>query len=158
MRTILICIMTISVLTSCKETNKKAMETQAIRFEKEGELIIYKKDNTSNIALDIEIADTDYETATGLMHRDHMEEHQGMLFIFPDVAVHDFYMKNTKIPLDIIFIDAQLKIASFQKNAVPMDETSLSSKIPVQYVLEVNAGLIDQWSLQVQDSIAFKKY
>ena len=64
-------------------------------------------------------------------------------------------MKNTKIPLDIIYIDEDKTIVSFQKNAKPFDETSLPSNAPAKYVLEVNAGLSDQWQLEVGDSIEF---
>jgi hypothetical protein len=78
-----------------------------------------------------------------------------MLFIFPDVAMHSFYMKNTEFPLDIIFIGENLKIASIQKNAQPYNEIGLSSKVPVKYVLEVNGGLSDAWSLEIGDRISF---
>jgi len=78
-----------------------------------------------------------------------------MFFIFPDVLFHSFYMKNTKIPLDLIFIDDKLRIASFKENAQPMDETGLSSEVPVQYVLELNAGQRKQYSLEIGDRIAF---
>jgi len=64
-------------------------------------------------------------------------------------------MKNTKIPLDIIYIDETMSIVSFQKNAKPFDETSLPSNLPAKYVLEVNAGLSDEWQLSVGDSIEF---
>jgi len=118
-----------------------------------------KQQETDSVltTLDIEIAETDYETQTGLMYRNSMEDQQGMLFIFNDVAVHSFYMKNTAIPLDIIFIDDDLKIASFQKNAQPFNEDGLSSGVPVQYVLEVNAGSVDEWALNIGDTIVFKR-
>jgi hypothetical protein len=86
-----------------------------------------------------------------------MEKNQGMLFIFPNEAMHSFYMKNTEFPLDIIYIDANQKIASFQKNAQPYDESGLTSKVPIKYVLEVNAGLSDEMGLQVGDSISFTR-
>jgi hypothetical protein len=86
-----------------------------------------------------------------------MEDRQGMLFIFPDVAYHSFYMKNTKFPLDIIYIDEQLKVASIIKNAQPLNESSLPSQVPVKYVLEVKAGLSDVWGINTGDLIAFQK-
>ncbi len=141
---------------ACKDQAKKEIKTEAVSFTKEGELRIFKKDSLLS-ALDIEIAETDYETQTGLMYRTSMEEKQGMLFIFPDVAMHSFYMKNTKIPLDIIFIDENLKIASFQENAQPLNEAGLSSQVPVKYVLEVNAGLAEKWLLEVGDSISYTR-
>ena len=146
------------LLFSCKEAPKKIMATETVTFTKEGTLQLLKSETDSVFAsLDIEIAETDYETQTGLMYRDAMEDTQGMLFIFPEVAYHSFYMKNTKIALDILYIDENLRIASIQKNAQPMDETSLSSRVPVQYVLEVNAGLTDAWKVTEGDRISFKK-
>ena len=144
--------------TSCKEEPKKALETAPITFTKEGDLSIFKKDGDSLItSIAIEIAENEYETATGLMYRKSMKEEQGMLFIFPDVAMHSFYMKNTEIPLDLIFIDENLKIVSFQKEAIPYDETSLSSQVPIKYVLEINAGLVDRWGLVVGDRITYER-
>ena len=114
---------------SCKEGSKKEIKTTTVAFKKEGTLQILQKDTDSILAhLDIEIADSDY-----------------------------FYMKNTQIPLDLIYLDEKRRIASFQKNAQPMNENSLSSKVPVKYVLEINAGLADKWSLAVGDSITYHK-
>ena len=149
-------ILAFVMLGGCKEEQKKVIKTEAITFTKEGELTIYKEGSDSVIVkYNIEIAESDYETQTGLMYRESMELDQGMFFIFPDVLFHSFYMKNTKIPLDLIFIDDKLRIASFKENAQPMDETGLSSEVPVQYVLELNAGQCKQYSLAVGDRIAF---
>lgn len=146
------------LLLGCKEKQKKAIQTAPVAFTKEGTLQLKKQGTDALLAtLDIEIAETDYETQTGLMYRTDMEPKQGMLFIFPEEAMHSFYMKNTAIPLDIIFIDDDLKIASFQKNTRPFSEDGLSSKVPVQYVLEVKAGMADHWSLDIGDRIAFKR-
>ena len=84
-----------------------------------------------------------------------MQNNQGMLFVFDDVSERSFYMKNTKIPLDLIFINDNNTIVSFQKNAKPLDESSLPSNAPAKYVLEVNAGLVDTWKLSVGDSISY---
>ena len=62
-------------------------------------------------------------------------------------------MKNTHIPLDIIYIDSNKKIVSIQKNAKILNENGLPSEGPAQYVLEVNAGLSDQWNVSKGDSI-----
>jgi uncharacterized membrane protein (UPF0127 family) len=80
-----------------------------------------------------------------------------MLFIFPDEDFRSFYMKNTKIPLDIIYIDEAKSIVSIQKNAKPFNETSLPSDVPAKYVLEVNGGLSDEWQLEVGDRIDYKE-
>jgi uncharacterized membrane protein (UPF0127 family) len=134
------------------------MKTEEVTFTKEGNLNIFKKESdTLVMQLDVEFAESDYETQTGLMYRSSMENKQGMLFIFPDVAMHSFYMKNTAFPLDIIFIDENLKIASFQENAEPFNQNGLSSQVPVKYVLEVNAGLAADWLLEIGDRISFQR-
>ena len=134
------------------------VKTEPVVFKKEGELnIIKQKVDSLLTSLDIEIAETEYETQTGLMYRASMDANQGMLFIFPEERVHSFYMKNTEIPLDLIFIKADSTVASFQENAEPYNESGLSSQVPVKYVLEVNAGLAEKWLLEVGDKIDFKK-
>lgn len=144
--------------TSCKEETKAEIKTTPIEFKKEGELTIYKAKTDSVVTrFDIEIAETPYETETGLMYRKKMLANRGMLFIFEDVKMHSFYMKNTEIPLDIIFLDEHLKIASFQENAEPFNENGLSSQVPIKYVLEVNAGLAEKFLLEVKDSIVFTR-
>ena len=140
---------------SCKE-EKKAIKPIEIAFKKEGELTLYKSISDSIVAtIDIEIADTDYDTQTGLMYRNTMEDNQGMLFVFPTMRERFFYMKNTKIPLDLIYLDNNKQIVSFQENARPLDEGSLPSKVPAQYVLEVNAGLAEKWLLEIGDRIEY---
>ena len=140
--------------TACKQ-DKKIIEQTKISFKKEGELMIIKVADSTQIKLDIEIADTEFDTQTGLMYRESMEKNQAMLFVFEDLTERHFYMKNTKIPLDIIYIDANKTIVSFQKNAKPFDENSLPSNAPAKYVLEINAGLVDAWGVSVGDKIKF---
>lgn len=152
----LVLIAAVLLSGSCRESPKSPVKTEPITFTKEGELTIYKAESDSVIVkYNIEIAESDYETQTGLMYRESMELNQGMLFIFPDVLYHSFYMKNTKFPLDLIFIDEELKIASYKENAQPMDETGLSSEVAVQYVLEVNAGQRQKYAMEIGDRIAF---
>lgn len=147
----------LSFTVACKE-DKKVVKTEVISFKKEGDLSIYKGESDSLITkLDIEIASTSYETQTGLMYRDGMEDYQAMLFIFGEPAYHSFYMKNTRFSIDIIFINDQMRIASFKERAKPMDENGLSSEVPVQYVLEVNAGLAEQWQLEIGDRISYQE-
>jgi uncharacterized protein len=141
----------------CKE-DKKVIKPIKIEFKKEGELSFFKSKTDSIItSFDIEIADTDYETQTGLMHRHSMQNNRGMLFIFPEMSLRSFYMKNTFLPLDIIYLDENKLIVNIQKNAKPLDESSLSSQVPAQYVFEINAGLTQKWSLKVGDRMQFTK-
>jgi len=151
----LLCFCALTI--SCDSKEEPVVKKQKITFTKNGELSLFKSSGKEIITLDIEIADTDYKREFGLMHRDSMEEHQGMLFIFPHNFPRSFYMKNTYIPLDLIFIDSDNKIVSFRENAIPLDESSLTSEVPAKYVLEVNAGLAEKWLLEVGDHISFSK-
>ncbi len=143
--------------TSCKKETRKVetIQTEEIQFKKEGKLVLSNKDGVTIKKLDIEIADDDYQIQTGLMYRKSMKENQGMLFLFKNSIVRYFYMKNTLIPLDIIYIDQSKHIVSIQKNAKPLDETTLPSEGPAMYVLEINAGLSDQWGLKKGDKMSF---
>ncbi len=142
---------------SCKD-EPKAVKEVIVEFKKEGTLSLYKAASDSQIkTISIEIADDDYQTQTGLMYRNSMENNQGMLFIFPREEFHSFYMKNTRIPLDIIFIDKDKTIINIHKNAKPFDESSLPSTAPAQYVLEINGGLSDEWNLSTGDRIDFTR-
>ena len=143
---------------SCKDQkpSNSAVKPIVVSFKKEGELRLKKAATDSLIiTLDIEIADDAYQTQTGLMYRDSMKDNQGMLFIFPESEYRYFYMKNTKFPLDIIYLAEDKSIVSIQKDAQPMNEASLPSEAPAKYVLEVNAGLSNHWRLETGDVIEF---
>lgn len=145
----------IVTFSSCKNEKKDFKPIEA-SFKKEGELTLYKSTSDSIITkLDIEIADTDYDIQSGLMYRNSMQDNQAMLFVFPTMRERFFYMKNTRIPLDIIYLDNKNTIVSFQENAQPLNEASLPSKVPAQYVLEVNAGLAEKWLLEIGDRIEY---
>ena len=158
-----ICVILVSSLTlslsSCQDDSTRSKVKQLeVSFKKDGELQLKKSSSNALLAaLDIEIADTDYATQTGLMYRTSMPNNQGMLFIFPDTAYRSFYMKNTAIPLDIIFISEDQTVINIHNNAKPMDESTLASDQPAKYVLEVNAGLCDQWGLTKGDHIVYQR-
>lgn len=130
------------------------IESPEIEFTKEAEVSIIKNGNVLKI-IDVEYANTPEERNLGLMYRKSMAENQGMLFLFPEEEFRSFYMKNTEIPLDIIYLDKDKKIVSIAKNAKPFDETSLPSEAPAMYVLEINGGLSDKWQLEKGDEIRF---
>jgi uncharacterized membrane protein (UPF0127 family) len=88
----------------------------------------------------VEIADSPSERERGLMFRQTMEADAGMLFLFPAERQHGFWMKNTYIPLDMIFIRSDFSIAGIVENAEPMTLTSRGVPEFSQYVLEVNGG------------------
>ncbi|GAA4317680.1 hypothetical protein GCM10023115_43280 [Pontixanthobacter gangjinensis] len=145
--------------TSCGDDDRKeeVIETEPISFTKEAELYLIKASGDTLRKLDVELAESSYEHQTGLMYRESMEDDQGMLFVYDDARVRSFYMKNTYIPLDIIYYAADSTLVSIQKNATPRDETSLPSEGPTKFVLEINGGLSDAWGVEQGDKISFKK-
>ncbi|MGS2740458.1 DUF192 domain-containing protein [Sinomicrobium sp. M5D2P17] len=146
------------ILSSCKdEKQHNTVKKQEISFTKDGDLQLYKADSTLVKKLEIEIADDEYKIQTGLMYRTSMKESRGMLFIFEDEEPRYFYMKNTNISLDIIYLDADQKIVSIRANAEPLNEESVPSGEPAQYVLEINAGLAEKWGLQTGDYMNFTR-
>ena len=152
-RRLIIAGFSLGIILSCAEGAKNnSIKTEEIQFKKEGEIVIVKAGDTIS-QLDIEIAETSYEQQTGLMYRKSMEANQGMLFIYEKESMHNFYMKNTYISLDLIFFGKDSTAVSFQENAQALDETSLPSKVPAQFILEVNAGKVKEWDLTVGDKI-----
>lgn len=156
-KTLVLLILFCLALVSCQTQTKKEIKTTEVSFKKEGELNIYKGDSLKVGNIDIEIADNAYERQTGLMYRTTMKKTQGMLFVFENESPRSFFMKNTSIPLDLLFINSDNIIISSIENAAPMSEESLRSQGPAQYVLELNAGMIDLWKLQNGDRIEFTK-
>jgi len=139
---------------SCKDSNTTKSITQVVTFTKEGELKLKKASNDSLIkVLDLEIAETEYETQTGLMYRHSMKDSQAMLFIFKENKPRSFYMKNTEFSIDIIFINSKKEIVNIHKSAKPYDKSSLPSEGPISYVLEINAGLSEALNLEKGDKI-----
>lgn len=126
------------------------------KFRKDSELEFLKK-NEIVYKIDIEIADDFDERAVGMMYRKEMKEDKGMLFIFSKPENQGFWMKNTYIPLDLMYIDSNFKIVTIHENTVPLSLKSLSSGVKVKYVLEVNAGFCKRHNIKEGSLIKFKK-
>jgi uncharacterized protein len=124
-------------------------------FRKDGTLSLIPLSNSSPIKIDIEIADDEAERMRGLMDRFKLPDSAGMFFIFPDEIPRSFWMKNTYISLDIIYINADKEIVSIQKYTQPQTTTSIPSEKPAKYVLEVNAGFTDKMNINPGDKIEF---
>jgi uncharacterized membrane protein (UPF0127 family) len=105
------------------------------------------------IAIDVEIAATSKQRERGLMFRQELAPRQGMLFVFRSDADHSFWMKNTPLSLDLIFIDASLRVVAIQANAVPHSLQQLRGGRPSRYVLEVPAGLCAREGVRVGDRV-----
>lgn len=100
---------------------------------------------------DVLIADTPPEQAQGLMNVPQMPQMAGMLFIYPAPRSVSFWMRNTLIPLDMLFVGPDGTILSIHENAVPRDDTSIPGGAGVQYVLEINGGMAARLGISVGD-------
>ncbi len=106
----------------------------------------------------VEIANSPDEIERGLMYRKELCQKCGMLFVMPNNNYQYFWMKNTKIPLDIIFIDQNYKVVNIAENTTPFSTDNVASEGLAKYVLEVNAGLAKQNNLQKADLIDVPKF
>ena len=96
------------------------------------------KNNPQELSLDL--ADNEQKRSYGLMNREDMRPNSGMLFIWKDSQIRNFWMKNTHFNLDLFFLNNHGEIIEIYKNAKAFDETNIKSKEKVKYVLEMSAG------------------
>lgn len=123
--------------------------------------IVRTEDNNNNNSsvitrVFVEVPDELEEFARGLMFRNHLPWNAGMLFAFNEEEPQTFTMKNTLIPLDMIFIDSNSKIIDIKENVPPCKQEecpSYPSREPAQYVLEVNAGFVQEKGVKVGDRL-----
>ena len=124
--------------------------------------IVRSEDNSNNnssviASVFIEVSDEREEFARGLMFRNHLPWNAGMLFAYNEEEPRTFGMKNTLIPLDMIFVDSSSKIVDIKENVPPCEQEdcpSYPSREPAQYVLEVNAGFVQEKGVKIGDQLA----
>ena len=132
-----------------KRTPNFIAQDTAPTFKKEGQLQFIGKAESDILAvIDIEIADNDRKTAQGLMYRSSMPQNAGMLFLMPREEVQGFWMRNTYIPLDMIFVNSNKEIVTIHANI---------STAPALYVVEVNGGFCNKNNIKVGDTIEFTR-
>ena len=108
-------------------------------FERKGQVEIATTDGKLQ-KFNVEFARSEAEKATGLMFRERLADDEGMLFMWNTSSPRQFWMKNTLINLDILFIDSDYRVVHIEKSAQKGSLRIISSLLPVQYVLEINAG------------------
>lgn len=109
---------------------------------------------------DVEVVDSKEELRTGLMFRENLDKDKGMLFIFSSPANYSFWMKNTLIPLDIIWIDENKNIVHINENTLPCKEEPCTTYLPDKealYVLEINAGLSKEYNIKIGDKVQIRE-
>jgi uncharacterized membrane protein (UPF0127 family) len=109
----------------------------------------------SKAVVSVEVADTAALRELGLMFRQHLGKDAGMLFVFKEPQRLTFWMKNTEIPLDMIFIGPDGAVTGIIANAEPFSQRSLSVSAESQYVLEVNGGFAQRHRIKLGDRLQF---
>jgi hypothetical protein len=110
------------------------------QFTEEGIGAFLASNGDTVTAFRLELAESSAETTQGMMFRRSVPEGTGMLFIMPEERFQSFWMRNTYVPLDIIYLSSEGIVVSIQANAAPMNETPLPSEGPAKYVLEIAGG------------------
>ena len=142
------------------KSEKDAEEESAISsFRKDGNLkFLDGADKTLKASIDLEIAKTIFERNRGLMYRRSLPENGGMLFIFEKMAPQSFWMKNTIISLDIIYVDDQFRIVSIAERTLPYSLEPVRSEGPAIYVVEVNGGFCNRHGVKPDDFIEYERF
>ena len=137
----------------CDEQTRDSLQSSAERLQR-GE-----NEEISEKCFNVEIADTPETRARGLMNREHLNQDSGMLFLFDTEAEYHFWMKNTLIPLDIIWLDKNKKVVFIEHSAEPCQTDPCETFGPsekTKYVFEINSGLAKKIGLKERDYLEFR--
>ena len=144
-------------LTNTVQILLKSLSVFAVLFglaacSSQESLVLHTKSGDAKIFVDI--ADNDASRAKGLMFVQSLADDKGMLFDFKETRIVSFWMRNTFIPLDMIFIANDGEIKYIHANARPHDETGISPDVPVRFVLEIAGGRAAELGLEVGDKVS----
>jgi uncharacterized membrane protein (UPF0127 family) len=158
---VLVAVLTISPggkSTSTYKPRTEPSQPTAYMFKKQGDLRFLTPKQDFKSGIDIELAQDESQRQLGLMFRDTLAENQGMLFLFDNEEARAFWMKNTILSLDMIFVNAKNEIVTIHKYTTPYSEETYESTKPAKYVLEVNAGFTDRKKISVGDRITWTRF
>jgi uncharacterized protein len=164
--TILLIVVLVAVLTispggkpaSNYKPPTEPSQPTAYMFKKQGELRFLTATQEFKAGIDIELAQDESQRQLGLMFRDTLGEDQGMLFLFDNDEMRAFWMKNTILSLDMIFVNSRNEIVTIQKRTTPYSEQTYESTKPAKYVIEVNAGYTERKKIAVGDRISWTRF
>ena len=126
-------------------------------FRHDGQVVFSSQSGARVAEIEVEIADRDEARTQGLMGRTVLREERGMLFLFDDAEPRSFWMVNTPLPLDILFVGEDFRIVKIHRNTRPFSEESLESGAPARYVVEVNGGYCVRHGVSEGDRIAWRR-
>lgn len=132
---------------SCTDDGEQTQNVGGTSFQKEGTLTFYQPDGTELKTINVQIADTDAERQRGLMRQRTLGFNRGMLFIFDEVNKGGMWMKNTPLPLDIVFVAPDSQVINIARRTTPFSEESIEPTAPRKFVVEVRSGFADRYGL-----------
>ena len=156
MRIVLLTGLLLLMVAACENDSPSNSQTDAA-FRKDGTLEFIRPDGSVIRSIEIEIAEDAATRQTGLMNRRQMTLAQGMLFLFTDEAPRQFWMANTPIPLDIMFVGADSQIVNIARRTRPLSRENVVSTGPAQYVVEVRGGFSDRFGLDETIKIRWQR-
>lgn len=127
------------------------------KFRMDGELAFLSEEGDTISTIEIEIAEDHESRMRGMMYRTAMKENRGMFFVFPYEGPQSFWMKNTPLALDMLFINKRFEIVKIHENTAPYSTQSYPSDRPATYVLEVNAGYCGKYGIEQGDKVAVQR-
>ena len=119
----------------------------------QAQVLIHSVESDAVFSFTVEIAQTPEEQSVGLMHRTELAPNHGMFFVYDTPSELSFWMKNTLIPLDILFIDEEMVIHHIHANAEPLSEDRIPSQGEVLKVIEINGGRAKELGIKVGDKV-----
>jgi len=161
---LMITLFVFSDMYGCKEETYNKIQPASIyqpheiRFNKGGELTFINKDGKSIVTIDVEIPQTLEDISAGLMFRHTLPEKQGMLFEHDRFKARSFWMKNTYIPLDMVFADKTKNIIRIRENAVPLSQELVPIPEGTQYTIEVNSGFCRKYGIVAGDRVEIRSF
>ena len=148
----------ISLLSSCTFQNQTIQADQPpVSIRKDGTLDFIRLDKSIKVSIAVEIADTPEAQMKGLMDRGAPDDKSGMLFVFDLIEPQKFWMKNTPVPLDIIFVGGDECIINIVEWTTPMSNQRYRSDGPVKYVIEVRAGFAKRYKIDSNTCIQWRR-
>jgi len=118
--------------------------------------VVLQPSSGTSVTVSVEVADTPDTQTLGLMYRTRLEPDHGMLFLFEEEKRHSFWMKNTPISLDLIFIDRDRRIVGIHQNAQPFSLRPIDVGQPSRSVLEVSGGFAEAHGIAVGDRVMYR--
>jgi len=129
---------------------------EAGSLRRDGRLEFLNAEGMISAAVDIQVADTPQERAQGLMRVKKLDEAEGMLFIYPDADLRAFWMRNTYVSLDILFLSEDRRVINIAEGARVLSDTRYYSEKPAQYVVEVIAGFCEAHGIRPGNTVRWR--